>query len=124
MHSLAKLSVTALVVLLWFPAFGHEADAPQSLHELVRDWEFDPLVIAALVASACLYLRGVRRLWKIVGRGGAIKQWEAICFWCGWVFTALALVSPLHAWGHALFSAHMVQHEILMLIAAPFFVLG
>jgi putative membrane protein len=30
----------------------------------------------------------------------------------------------LHPWGEVLFSAHMTQHEILMLIAAPLFVLG
>jgi cytochrome c oxidase assembly factor CtaG len=36
----------------------------------------------------------------------------------------VALVSPLHPWGRALFAAHMTQHEILMLIAAPLLVLG
>jgi cytochrome c oxidase assembly factor CtaG len=37
---------------------------------------------------------------------------------------AIALVSPLHALGSALFSAHMVQHELLMLVAAPLLVLA
>ena len=37
---------------------------------------------------------------------------------------ALALISPLHALGEVLFSAHMVQHEILMLAAAPLLVLS
>jgi cytochrome c oxidase assembly factor CtaG len=36
----------------------------------------------------------------------------------------IALVSPLHPWGEVLFSAHMTQHEILMLISAPLFVIG
>jgi putative membrane protein len=36
----------------------------------------------------------------------------------------VALVSPLHPWGRVLFSAHMTQHEVLMLIAAPLLVLG
>src|SRR6185369_9418238 len=36
----------------------------------------------------------------------------------------VALVSPLHAWGSVLFSAHMTQHEVLMLVAAPLLVLG
>lgn len=36
----------------------------------------------------------------------------------------IALVSPLHPLGEALFSAHMVQHELLMVIAAPLLVLG
>ena len=36
----------------------------------------------------------------------------------------VALISPLHPWGEVLFSAHMTQHEILMLVAAPLFVLS
>jgi cytochrome c oxidase assembly factor CtaG len=31
----------------------------------------------------------------------------------------IALVSPIHEMGEALFSAHMAQHEILMAVAAP-----
>jgi cytochrome c oxidase assembly factor CtaG len=46
------------------------------------------------------------------------------CFWAGWSVLVLALVSPLHSWGTVLFSAHMVQHELLMLIAAPLLVLA
>jgi cytochrome c oxidase assembly factor CtaG len=34
------------------------------------------------------------------------------------------MVSPLHPLGGALFSAHMVQHELLMALAAPLLVLG
>ena len=37
---------------------------------------------------------------------------------------SLALVSPLHPLGEALFSAHMAQHEILMLLAAPMLVVS
>jgi putative membrane protein len=116
--------VGAIWTFISFPVLAHETGAPQSFHELIRDWEFDPLVIGSLICSAWLYSRGVRRLWKILGVGGGIRKWEAACFALGWIFTALALVSPLHAWGHALFSAHMVQHEVLMLAAAPLFVLG
>jgi cytochrome c oxidase assembly factor CtaG len=36
----------------------------------------------------------------------------------------VALVSPLHPLGEALFSAHMAQHEILMTLSAPLVVLG
>jgi putative membrane protein len=37
---------------------------------------------------------------------------------------AVALMSPLHSIGGALFSAHMTQHELLISIAAPLLVLG
>ena len=37
---------------------------------------------------------------------------------------AAGLVSPLHPLGKCCFSAHMIQHEILMLVAAPLLVLS
>jgi cytochrome c oxidase assembly factor CtaG len=36
----------------------------------------------------------------------------------------VALISPLHPLGEKLFSAHMVQHELLMVVAAHLLVLG
>ena len=42
----------------------------------------------------------------------------------GWLALHVALVSPLDASGKALFSAHMVQHLVLILIAAPLLVSG
>ena len=37
---------------------------------------------------------------------------------------AIALLSPLHHLGQQLFTAHMIQHEVLMLIAAPLIIAG
>jgi len=45
-------------------------------------------------------------------------------FAAGWLVLALSLLSPVHALGGALFSAHMAQHELLMNVAAPLLVLG
>jgi putative membrane protein len=36
----------------------------------------------------------------------------------------VALESPLHEWSEDLFTAHMVQHELIMVIAAPLVALG
>jgi cytochrome c oxidase assembly factor CtaG/cytochrome c2 len=49
---------------------------------------------------------------------------QRVFFLAGWSILALSLVSPLHAMGSVLFSAHMVQHELLMTVAAPLLVLG
>ncbi|MGA8026521.1 MAG: cytochrome c oxidase assembly protein [Bryobacteraceae bacterium] len=84
---------------------------------LWSQWEFDPGVVAPLVISAILYVRGARAQRVSTHR-------QSVYFWCGWAMLALALVSPLHPLGEVLFSAHMVQHEILMLIAAPLLVLS
>jgi putative membrane protein len=97
---------------------------PQSPHDLWRAWEFDPGVVIALSASALLYGVGLYRLWRSGGKGRGIRAWEALSFAGGWLALVVALVSPLHPWGRALFAAHMTQHELLMLVAAPLLVLG
>jgi len=110
------------------PAAAHEvgesAEVPHDWHELWRTWGWEPGSIALLVLSALIYAVGLRRLWKTSGAGHGVRKWEAWCFAGGWLTLVVALVSPLHPWGQALFSAHMVQHELLMLLAAPLLVLG
>jgi putative membrane protein len=86
-------------------------------------WDWEPGIVAPLAVSAVWYARGLRLLWdEHVGRG--IRLWEASCFAAGWIVTALALLSPLHELSEQLFSLHMVQHELLMVVAAPLLVLG
>jgi putative membrane protein len=87
-------------------------------------WSGDPWVWASLLFSAGLYALGLRQLWARAGEGAGIRRWEAGCFAAGWIALAAALVSPLDALGGILFSAHMAQHEVLMLVAAPLVVLG
>ena len=97
---------------------------PRDWGELWRAWALEPLIVVPLVLTAWLYARGVRRLWRDAGVGRGVRRWEAACFAGGWVALVVALVSPLHPWGNVLFSAHMTQHELLMLVAAPLLVLG
>jgi putative membrane protein len=54
------------------------------------------------------------------GRQTAIGR-RHIAFSAGWLALFLALISPLHRLGDVLFSAHMLQHEIILLVAAPLF---
>jgi putative membrane protein len=97
---------------------------PHDWADLVRAWSFDPLVVISLTVSAVLFVVGLRRIWREAPKRRSIRTWEAACFAGGWLALFVALVSPLHAWGRVLFSAHMSQHEVLMLVAAPLMVLG
>jgi cytochrome c oxidase assembly factor CtaG len=106
----------ALIAALPACAWAHTGE-PLEPHDLWTAWEFDPGVVIPLALAAILYALGARR-----SRG--IRTWEASCFWAGWVTVVIALASPVHPMGEALFSAHMTQHELLMVIAAPLLVLG
>jgi putative membrane protein len=97
---------------------------PHTFHDLWFTWGRDPLVIASLALAGWLYCRGVRRLWRESGRGHGASRAEVWAFAGGWLALFVALVSPLHPWGEVLFSAHMTQHEVLMLVAAPLLVLA
>jgi putative membrane protein len=86
-------------------------------------WSLEPGVVTPLVISGALYARGVLEL-RARGRGRAVSPWEALSFGAGWLVIALALLSPLHDASEQIFSAHMIQHELLMAVAAPLLVLG
>src|SRR4051812_19403944 len=96
--------------------FCHTGE-PITPHDLASAWQWDPQISIPLAVTAALYACGARP-----SRGDSI--FRMACFWVGWLTLVLALVSPLHPLGEALFSAHMAQHEILMLIAAPLLVLS
>jgi cytochrome c oxidase assembly factor CtaG len=62
--------------------------------------------------------------WRGDAPGHGIRQWERLSYWVGWIGLVVTLLSPIHAASEVLFSAHMIQHEALMLICAPCLVMG
>jgi putative membrane protein len=80
-------------------------------------------MLVTLLLAAGLYARGLRRI-RAAMHAPARLRFEHYCYFAGWLALAVALVSPLHPWGQVLFSAHMTQHEVLMLVAAPLLVMG
>jgi putative membrane protein len=77
--------------------------------------EFPPGTAMPILLTAVLYAIGSRR-------SSQQSRLSIVSFWAGWSLLAIALLSPLHELGEELFSAHMVQHEILMVCAAPLLV--
>jgi putative membrane protein len=106
---------------LSFPvvAHAHHVDAEITA---AHGWNVEPWLLGLLAVSAVLYGLGVARLWKRAGVGRAITAAHLLRFVLGWLTLVAALVSPLDAWGERSFALHMVQHELLMVVAAPLLV--
>jgi putative membrane protein len=88
--------------------------------EVWRAWPFDPLVTLGLVTAALVYALGSIRL----RRAGRRSLRRAAAFWAGTVALGVALLSPLDAVAETLFSAHMAQHLLLIVVAAPLLVVA
>lgn len=81
-------------------------------------WNGDPLVLLATGAAAGLYLYG---WWRTRRRR---QPGRPLLGALGLAALAVAVVSPLDALAATLASAHMVQHMVLILVAAPLLVAG
>ena len=57
-------------------------------------------------------------------RSRGILPGGLLAFSCGWLALVVALLSPLDEWSETLFVAHMAQHELLMVVAAPLIALS
>ncbi|MEZ0168665.1 cytochrome c oxidase assembly protein [Microvirga sp. TS319] len=114
-----KLRYSALV--LWTLAAVNSAAAHVGeggeLH-----WNVEAWVIVSLTAAMMLYGFGLRSMRIRRGGRSIVGRVEIATFVGGIASLVVALLSPLDALGAELFSGHMVQHLVLMLVAAPLFV--
>jgi cytochrome c oxidase assembly factor CtaG len=77
------------------------------------------MLASSLAVLLGVYAAGVARLWRAAGCGRGVRRFEALAFGCGWLALVAALSPPLDEWSDRWLSAHMIQHELLMVIAAP-----
>jgi putative membrane protein len=107
--------VTVLVLLWAEPALAHEASGGSASSGLPGD----PWLSAPLLLTGGLYLIGQWRLAARRRRGGRFGNRRTLLFAGGWLMLALPIVTPLHLLGECSFAAHMIEHEIIMIVAAP-----
>src|SRR5436190_7151449 len=88
----------------------------------MRAWPLDPLLIAGLIVSGAIYLRADRRV--RARRGGVLPGTRPWWFVGGLSVILVSLQGPLDARAGTSFTAHMVQHLLLTMVAAPLLVLG
>lgn len=105
-----------LLFLLPAAVFAHAGDDGA--------WRPDPWMSLLLLGIACLYGRGWLRMRSRGSRGRKALRRKAWLFAAGMSCLAVALVSPLDRLAAAMASAHMVQHMLLIIAAAPLLVLS
>jgi len=117
MRTLALTSV--LVVLSAQGALAHDSGG----EEPYLAWTLDPWIVLPLVVISALYFVGTMRLWWRAGHRNTRLQ-QSILYGLGCASLAVALISPLHWLGERIFTFHMIEHEIVMAVAAPLVVLA
>jgi putative membrane protein len=110
----------AVAVLIPVTAVAHGVDGRLTADPRVFSL-WDQAALAGLTFVGTLYWIGVREL---RARRAGPSRIERMAFGAGW----LALVGSILPWFDAaaleLFSAHMAQHELMMLVGAPLIVAG
>jgi cytochrome c oxidase assembly factor CtaG len=81
-------------------------------------------MLATSVLLLIVYGIGLARAWRSAGYGRGIGRSEALAFAGGWIAIVAALSPPIDELADVWLSAHMVQHELLMVIAAPLVAAG
>jgi putative membrane protein len=83
----------------------------------------DALTALVLLLAAAGYALGLARL-RARGQAISYAYARAVAYTSGLAAIALAQLSPIDTWSEIKFSAHMGQHELLVLFAAPLVVVG
>ncbi|MCC6237502.1 MAG: cytochrome c oxidase assembly protein [Dehalococcoidia bacterium] len=84
-------------------------------------WSMDIGVMVPAAIAALLYARGLDR-W--VDRTRPHSVWRTLSYFAGLVLLVLSTQSPLDALAERHFLFHMVQHEVIMMVAVPLILLG
>lgn len=84
------------------------------------DWSLDPPLVL-VVDLAIFYWLGSRRT-VTPERKRTAQRWRDVSFYGSLVVLAIALASPIEILSEKLFWVHMVQHVLLLVVAAPMMV--
>jgi cytochrome c oxidase assembly factor CtaG len=111
----------ALAKSVW--AHGPVPDEPPSIGSLLLGWSFEPLPTLGIAIAVGWWWWAVRRV-DTLHPANPVPRSRSVAFGLGMAAIAFALLSGIARYDTTLFSVHMVQHILLMLVAAPLIALA
>ena len=100
-----------------------DPSVPLNAHTAFTEWEFAPVVTVAVALFAVLYAIGI---WRVHRRHPS-NPWpllRSVAYYAGLLAVVIATQSSVGAYDDVLFSVHMVQHLLLIMVAPPLLVVG
>ncbi len=125
MATAALMAAAASAAISAGPVAAHgpvPLEAPTA-GSLLLGWSFEPLPTLSIAVAVGWWLWAVRRV-NAAHPGNPVPRRRTVAFLAGMTALAFALVSGIDRYDTSLFSVHMVQHVLLMLVAAPLLALG
>jgi putative copper resistance protein D len=99
-------------------AHGPTPAGPPTLAALAFDWQLEPVVVAGLLVAAVAWAWLVRRVRRL-HPDHPVPRLRTAAWFGGLAAIAVALLSGIARYDTTLFSVHMGQHLLLMMVAAP-----
>ncbi|HEX8024796.1 MAG TPA: cytochrome c oxidase assembly protein [Candidatus Limnocylindrales bacterium] len=119
----AFAGLLSLVAAAPVEAHGPPPTEAPSLANLALGWTFEPFVAIPLALLAIGWLVMVDRIDR-AHPGSPVPIGRTVAFMAGLATIAIALLSGIERYDTTLFSVHMVEHLLLMLLAAPLLALA
>jgi putative copper resistance protein D len=104
-------------------AHGSVPQAAPDAARLLLGWTFAPIPTLALAATAAWWIWAVGRV-NSRHPGSPVLRRRTAAFLLGLAALAFALISGIERYDTTLFSVHMVQHVLIVLVAAPLLALS
>jgi cytochrome c oxidase assembly factor CtaG len=107
------------------PVLAHgpvPAEAP-TIGSLLLGWTFEPVPTLAIAVAVGWWLWAVRRV-DALHPANPVPRSRTVAFLAAMTALAFALISGIGRYDTSLFSIHMIQHVLLMLVAAPLIALS
>lgn len=99
------------------------APAPTNGWDLLLAWSLEAHVVLPLLAAAFIYRWGVGVV-RLAHPENPVPRYRVVAWYLGLFVLLIALASPIATYDATLFTVHMIQHLLMVMVAAPLLAIG